>query len=86
MEHYGRLESADRSTFTIKTDGNGEIIPVDKKDAAGGVLKLQIGSRVAFTTSPNGSEVVSLRKCEENEGAMGSGEAAKETDQATKSA
>ena len=89
MECYGRVERVDGSIITIKKDGDGEIISVDKKvaaDAAEGGLEFEIDLRVVFTTSLDGSRVLSLRKCDENEGATASEEAAKGADQAKKSA
>lgn len=86
-KHYGRVKIADLSDFTVIRDGDGERISVNEKTVTDSDLrgdKNEVGSRVVFTTSFDGSQVLSLRKCDENE-ATGSGEAAKEADKPTKS-
>ena len=69
MEYYGQVESmsADFSKFQIKKDGDGETFHANKiivTDAAKGGVRFEIGSHVAFTISLDGSEVLSLRKCD----------------------
>ena len=68
MEYYGSVKNknADFSNFKVKKDGNGEILPVNKElvvtAAAKDGAEFEIDSRVAFTISPDGSEVLSLRE------------------------
>ena len=67
VEHRGRVESADASSFKVKEDDDGETYLVDKKavfEAEERGEKFEVGARVAFTTSLDGSEVLSLRKCD----------------------
>ena len=90
-EHRGSVESADASNFKVKKDGDGESFVVSEKvmseaEAETGGEKFKVGARVAFTTPLNGSKVLSLERLNEDEGGTDDGEAAKEADQATKSA
>ena len=69
MEYHGCVESmsTDLSNFNIKKDGDGETLSVDKvvvTNSANAGIEYEIGSRVAFTMSDDGSEVLSLRKCD----------------------
>ena len=69
MEYYGSVKSknADFSNFKVKKDGDGETFPVNKElvtAAAKDGAEFEIDSRVAFTISLDGSEVLSLRECD----------------------
>ena len=94
LEHHGRVESVDSSALEIKIkrDLDGKIITIAGEVAADAIARgdVEVGTRVAFTISLEGSEVLSLRKHDGEKptsiGGTDGGDGTKEADQATRSA
>ena len=90
LEHHGRVESVDPSALEIKIkrDLDSKVVTVAANAIARG--DVEVGTRVAFTMSLEGSELLSLRKHDgEKPTSMGGtdgGDGTKEADQATRSA